>query len=138
MQQQLTLSVVTPERSIVNQVAVEAVVLPGEAGQLTLLPGHINFLTSLRHGTFAYKVGGEWQVAFLSGGFTQVFEGKVTVLAETLDMAQELDLAEAERDLQTLSGALKGLKVGSPEYAATNASRELAISKLNAAKKKIH
>ena len=80
----LVLSVVTPERSIVNDVAVESIVLPGEAGQLTLLPGHINFITTLTHGTFGYKVGDMWQIAYLSGGFTQVFEGKVTVLAETL------------------------------------------------------
>jgi len=135
---ELILSVVTPERSIVNQVAVEAIVLPGEEGQLTLLPGHINFITSLKNGAFGYKISEDWQVAFLSGGFTQVYEGKVTVLAETLDMSHELDLAQAELQLQESSGKLKSLKVGSPEYAAAVAERELAQGRLKAAQKKIH
>lgn len=138
MMKELVLSVVTPERSIVNQVAVEAIVLPGEAGQLTLLPGHINFITSLKQGTFGYKIGEEWQVAFLSGGFTQVFDGKVTVLAETLEMSQELDLAKAELDLQEFTSKLKSLKVGTPEYVEAVTGRDLSQGKLKAAQKKIH
>jgi F-type H+-transporting ATPase subunit epsilon len=135
---ELILSVVTPERSIVNQVAVQAIVLPGDVGQLTLLPGHINFITSLRYGTFGYRVGEDWQVAFLSGGFAQVFDGKVTVLAETLDMSHELDLAQAELRLQELNGRLKSLKVGSPEYDEVVGEREHALGKLKAAQKRIH
>jgi F-type H+-transporting ATPase subunit epsilon len=135
---QLTLSVVTPESSIVTDQAVESIILPGEEGQLTLLPGHINFITPLRPGTFAYKVGGEFQIAFLSGGFAQVFNGNVTVLAETLDMAQDLDLAATELDLAEYKRNLEGMKVGSEEYAATVEKRDLALAKLRAAKGKIH
>lgn len=135
---ELILSVVTPERSIVNDVAVESIVLPGEAGQLTLLPGHINFITTLTHGTFGYKVGDMWQIAYLSGGFTQVFEGKVTVLAETLEMSQELDAAQAEMDLKEIADKLKNSKVGTPEYAELAKEKDLAIAKLKAAQNKIH
>lgn len=135
---ELILSVVTPERSIVNQVAVEAIVLPGEAGQLTLLPGHINFITTLTHGTFGYKVGDMWQIAFLSGGFTQVFDGKVTVLAETLEMSQELDAAQAEMDLKEINDKLKNSKVGTPEYAELAKEKDLATAKLKAAQNKIN
>lgn len=135
---ELILNVVTPERSIVSNEAVEAIVLPGEAGQLTLLPGHINFITSLKHGTFGYRKGENWQVAFLSGGFTQVSNGVVTVLAETLEMSQELDAAKAELELQELNGKLKGLKVGTPEYAQVVSERDLGLGRLKAAQKKIH
>jgi F-type H+-transporting ATPase subunit epsilon len=135
---ELVLNVVTPERSIVSQLAVEAVVLPGSGGQLTLLPGHINFITSLKHGTFGYRVGEEWQIAFLSGGFTQVFEGKITVLAETIDMANELDLAKAELDLQEFQNQLKTQKVGSTEYQSTVESISMAKARVKAAQKKIH
>lgn len=135
---ELVLSVVTPERSIVNDVAVESIVLPGEAGQLTLLPGHINFITTLTHGTFGYKVGDMWQIAYLSGGFTQVFDGKVTVLAETLEMSQELDAAQAEMDLKEISDKLKNSKVGTPEYAELAKEKDLAVAKLKAAQNKIN
>lgn len=138
MKNELILSVVTPERSIVNQVAVEAIVLPASVGQLTLLPGHINFITTLKQGTFGYKVGEEWQVAFLSGGFTQVFDGKVSVLAETLEMSQELDIAAAELDVSEWNTKMKNLKVGSDEYNRAVSERDMALGRVKAAQKKIH
>ena len=135
---ELILSVVTPEKSIVNQISTEAIVLPGEAGQLTLLPGHINFITSLSHGSFGYKVSGEWQIAFLSGGFTQVYDGKVTVLAETMEMAAELDIAAAELQLQEITNKIKNLKVDSPEYATASMIKDMSIARIKAAQKKLH
>jgi F-type H+-transporting ATPase subunit epsilon len=135
---ELTLSVVTPERSILKETAVESIILPGSAGQFNVLPGHTNFLSTLRYGIFAYLVKGEWQIAFLSGGFTQIFDGKVTVLAETVEMAQELDLAKAEHELQTVQGKLKAAKVGTPEYSSLALDLELAKGKVRAAQKKRH
>lgn len=135
---ELTLSVVTPERSILKETAVESIILPGTTGQFNVLPGHTNFLTTLRYGVFGYRVKGEWQIAFLSGGFTQIFDGKVTVLAETVEMAHELDLAKAEMELQTLSTKLKSSKLGTPEYASLSLEAEHARGKVKAAQKKIH
>ena len=134
----LILSVVTPERSIVNHVTVSSIVLPGELGQLNVLPGHTNLITILKEGTFGYRVGDDWQVAFLSGGFAQVYGNQVTVLAETLEMAQELDVARAELDLQEANTKLKSAKVGTPEYAEIAQQKSLAEAKLKAAKNKIH
>jgi F-type H+-transporting ATPase subunit epsilon len=129
---------VTPERSILKETAVESIILPGSSGQFNVLPGHTNFLTTLRYGVFAYRIKGEWQIAFLSGGFTQIFDGKVTVLAETVEMAQELDLAKAEMELTSSMNKLKGAKVGSPEYSSLELDVEHARGKVKAAQKKIH
>lgn len=139
MTNELTLNVVTPERSIVKDVAVSSIVLPGEAGQLDILPGHTNLITVLKQGTFGYRVNGsdDWQIAFLSGGFAQVYGSRVTVLAETLEMAAELDVARAELDLQEANSKLKSVKVGSPEYAIYIAAKTMAEAKLSTSKKKI-
>jgi F-type H+-transporting ATPase subunit epsilon len=134
----LTLSVVTPERSILKETPVESIVLPGAMGQFNILPGHTNFITALRYGVFGYRINGEWQIAFLSGGFTQVFDGKVTVLAETVEMAQELDLAKAELEVQALTTKLKGAKAGSEEYTAFARELEQAGARVLAAQKKLH
>lgn len=134
----LILNVMTPERAMVSQQKVESIVLPAMVGQLTMLPGHANFITTLKHGTFAYKVNGEWQVAFLSGGFTQAYDGKVTVLAETMEMAQEVNVAAAELEVQEIQNKIKAIKVGTPEYSALVEQKDLAISKVKAASKKIH
>ncbi|MGE3261419.1 MAG: ATP synthase F1 subunit epsilon [Bacteriovoracia bacterium] len=138
MTSELILSVVTPERSIVKDLAVTSVILPGELGQMNVLPGHTNLVTTLKHGTFGYRVGNEWQVAFLSAGFAQVYGGKITVLAETVEMAQELDVARAESELGQANSQLKIQKVGSPEYAAATEQKAMAEAKLRAAQNKIH
>ncbi len=134
----LQLNVVTPEKPIVSGVEAEAIVLPGTNGQLTILPGHINFLTSLRLGAFGFKVKDQWEVAFLTGGFAQVVGGRVTILAETMEMSQELNLAEAELALQETIEALKALKPGSPEYSAHSTQRDFAAARVNVAKNKLH
>lgn len=135
---ELILNVVTPERAILKDTPVESIILPGSMGQFNVLPGHTNFLTTLRYGVFGYRVKGEWQIHFLSGGFTQIFDGKVTVLAETVEMAQELDLAKAELEVQSIQGKLKSAKVGTPEYSAFSLDLELARGKVRAAQKKLH
>jgi len=135
---ELILNVVTPERSIVSHQAVESVILPGELGQLNILPGHINFITSLSHGSFGYQVKGEWQIAFLQGGFAQVSNGVITVLAETLDMSNELDVAQAELDITEIQNKMKALKPATPEYAELQSQKVVAQSKLKAAQKKMH
>lgn len=135
---ELNLSVVTPERSIMKETMVDSIVLPGEVGQMNILPGHADFIATLRQGVFGYRSAGEWQIAFLSGGFVQVYGGNVTVLAETVDMAQELDLAKAEMEVQELNAKIKTAKVGTSEYSELVTAREIAQSKLKAARKKIH
>jgi F-type H+-transporting ATPase subunit epsilon len=134
----LKLSVVTPERSILKETPVESLVLPGAMGQFNILPGHTNFITSLAHGVFGYRVSGEWQIAFLSGGFTQVFCGEVQVLAETVEMAQELDLAKAEAEVHSLTAQLKSAKVGTDEYTVLSLALDQASGRVRAAQKKLH
>jgi F-type H+-transporting ATPase subunit epsilon len=129
---------VTPDRSILKETAVESLVLPGAMGQFNILPGHTNFITTLSHGVFGYRVNGEWSIAFLRGGFTQVCGGAVTVLAETVEMANELDLARAEAELQTLTAKLKSVKAGSDEYTVLAKGINEAGSRVRAARKKLH
>lgn len=132
---ELSLSVVTPEKSIVSAASAEAVVLPGELGQMTILPGHINLLTNLQLGSFAYKQGGIWQWAYLTGGFAQVSAGKVNVLAETVELAHEINLAEAELALSNAAEKLKNSKIDSSDYPALVVQKDLAQARVDAAKK---
>lgn len=138
MTTELTLSVVTPERSILKDTAVESIVLPGSMGQFNILPGHTNFVTTLKHGVFGYRINGEWNIAFLSGGFTQVYGGKVTVLAETVEMAHELDAAKSEMELQSLSSKLKSAKLGTTEYTDISHQMELVRTRIRASGKNLH
>jgi F-type H+-transporting ATPase subunit epsilon len=95
----LTLEVVTPTKRVVAPVKVEFVTLTGAHGELTILPGHARLVSSLETGVLRYEVEGskEKHAAVLSSGFVEVKNDKVTVLAETLEMAREIDVERAKK-----------------------------------------
>jgi F-type H+-transporting ATPase subunit epsilon len=101
----LDLEIVTPERRVVAE-TVDEVVVPGSEGYLGVLPGHAPLLTGLGTGEVAYRVGDRFHYVAVSGGFAEVLRERVSILAETAERAEEIDLeralaarARAERDL---------------------------------------
>jgi F-type H+-transporting ATPase subunit epsilon len=93
----IELVIVTPERQLLRESVVEAV-LPGAAGALGILPGHAPLMTELGIGELAYRSAGsnESVVLAIIQGFAEVLGDRVTVLAETAERAAEIDLARAE------------------------------------------
>lgn len=93
----LELIVVTPERQLVNETVVE-VTIPGLEGALGILPGHAPLMTELGIGELSYQQGTSSQPITLAvvRGFAEVLGDRVTVLAETAERAEEIDLARAE------------------------------------------
>ena len=93
--QHFRLEFVTPERTIVQDDVDEAV-LPGEAGDFGVLPGHAPLLALLRVGHMWFRKGPDKQFAFVAGGFAEVTGDRVTVLAQIAERAEDIDLARAE------------------------------------------
>jgi F-type H+-transporting ATPase subunit epsilon len=93
----LELIVVTPERQLVHETVVE-VTIPGLEGALGILPGHAPLMTELGIGELSYRQGTSGQPISLAviSGFAEVLGDRVTVLAETAERAEEIDLARAE------------------------------------------
>ena len=90
------LTIVTPEGQAF-QGRVENVVLPGTEGDFGVLPGHEAFLTALRIGPAEIQTGdGEILYAALTGGFAEVHDDAVTVMARTCEFAHEMDAERAE------------------------------------------
>jgi F-type H+-transporting ATPase subunit epsilon len=87
--------VVTAERQLYNDEA-DTILAPGTEGQLGILPRHAALLTTLKAGEMLIKLGGAEEPFFVSGGFLEVSNNKVTVLAETAEHAEEIDQARAE------------------------------------------
>jgi F-type H+-transporting ATPase subunit epsilon len=92
----IELIIVTPERQLLREKVVE-VTLPGADGQLGVLPGHAPLITELGIGELTYRGqgGSEGTLAIISG-FSEVLGGRVTVLAETAERPEEIDLSRAE------------------------------------------
>ena len=93
----IELIVVTPERQLLRERVVE-VQLPGADGYLGVLPGHAPLMTEIGIGELSYHdvTGKESAHLALVRGFAEVLPDRVTVLAETAERAEEIDLARAE------------------------------------------
>ena len=87
--------VVTAERELYSGEA-DMVVAPGSEGQLGILPRHAALLTTLKAGEMRIKLGGSEEPLFVSGGFLEVSNNQVTVLADAAEHAEEIDQARAE------------------------------------------
>lgn len=116
----LTLEVVNPERRVVLEDQVDSIILPGYFGQMQILEGHVNMMTLLTSGTFAYQVKGEseYHWAVLSGGFAQVTNGKVAVLAEDMQLLHEIEKAKLELRHTEIEHKLRETQTGTVEYDA--------------------
>jgi F-type H+-transporting ATPase subunit epsilon len=93
----IQLIVVTPERQLLRESVVE-VTVPGLDGQLGILPGHAPLMTELGIGELSYLISTSSQPILLAviSGFAEVLPDRVTVLAETAERAEEIDLARAQ------------------------------------------
>lgn len=95
----LTVEIVTPSRILVQEQADE-VNIPGALGYLGILPGHTSLLTQLGQGELMYRRGEQRRYLALFGGYMEVRDDQVTVLADVAENATDIDRvrAEAARD----------------------------------------
>jgi F-type H+-transporting ATPase subunit epsilon len=102
----LLLEIVTPERLAYSD-EVDSVQLPGIEGELGVLPHHAPLVSTLGVGELRIRKGGAEESFAIVGGFLQVLPTKVVVLAETADMASEIDLEKAQEARREAEKALE-------------------------------
>jgi F-type H+-transporting ATPase subunit epsilon len=105
--EKLDLDIVTPERRVIAE-TVDEVTLPGTEGYFGVRPGHAPMLTALHVGEITYTVGGKTSHLAVSGGYVEVLRDRVSVLAETAERAEEIDLGRAEKARDQAEEDLKG------------------------------
>ena len=91
----LTLEIVTPERPLIRE-QVDEVILPAAQGYLGVLPGHTPLLVRLEIGQLSYRKGHETFYLLVAFGFAEILADRVTILAQTAEKAEEIDLKRAE------------------------------------------
>jgi F-type H+-transporting ATPase subunit epsilon len=91
----ILLEIVTPDKLLLSK-DVEEVILPGSEGELGVLPGHCQLLSSLRVGELQYRLDGETHHMTMMWGFVDVTPKRVTVLAEVAEKAEDIDLDRAQ------------------------------------------
>ena len=125
----LTLSVVTPEKQIVFE-EVDQVNVPGIEGDIGILFDHAPILTSLRPGQLSYEKGGEKVVMVVSGGYLEVTDNRVTILAETGEFLHEIDRERAERARSQAEEKLSNPDLSEEEFSETQKKLFRAIARL--------
>ena len=100
------LEIVTPEKLVVRDNAEEAQI-PGANGYIGVLPGHAPLITELGAGEISYRSGGQLHRYATAWGFAEVLPDRVTVLAETVEPAEQIDVSRAQQSLAKAEDALK-------------------------------
>ena len=107
MAENIRLEVVTPEKEVVNEM-VQIVMAPGSLGEFGILAGHTPFMTSLNTGGIHYRdENGKDQYVFVSGGFAEALPDKVTVLAESAEKTDDIDLDRAKAAMERAENRLE-------------------------------
>lgn len=123
--------VVSAEASIFSGL-VEFVALPGEAGELGILPGHMPLMTRIRPGAVRLKLpNNQEELIFVAGGMLEVQPNLVTVLADTAIRGADLDHAKAAQAKQRAEEALSS-QAGTLDYARAQAELAEAVAQLSA------
>jgi F-type H+-transporting ATPase subunit epsilon len=100
------LQVATPERLFVDEQVSEAE-LPGRNGYMGILPGHAPLLSALAPGILTYGSGGNRQAIVIDGGFVEIFENHVRILADSAERPDQVDINRARQDLDAANRALR-------------------------------
>jgi F-type H+-transporting ATPase subunit epsilon len=121
------LEIATPERSLVRETVVRAQI-PGKDGYLGILPDHAALVSELGIGTLTYATaeGGRYVVA-VHGGFVEVADNQVRVLADLAEPGVEIDVARAQRALERWSQ-----QITNPSEGAAPASALAAVMRAEA------
>ena len=129
MSQKLTLTIVTPEKQLVSE-EVDQVNAPGSEGDFGVLYDHAPILTNLRSGQLSYENNGESTALVISGGYLEVTDNRVTILAETGEFLHEIDRERAERARSQAEEKLGNPDLSEEEFSETQKKLFRAIARL--------
>jgi F-type H+-transporting ATPase subunit epsilon len=133
MADHLQLRIVTPVRLVLDEQVLE-VTGPGTLGQFGVLPRHTTFLTSLESGPLSFKTESGTRVVAIRGGFAEVKDDVMTVLAEEALLPSEIDAAQAEADLREATAKLASLGPADDAYAPAQNEQAWAQARLDVAR----
>nr|YP_009244051.1 ATP synthase CF1 epsilon subunit [Gelidium elegans]AMK96293.1 ATP synthase CF1 epsilon subunit [Gelidium elegans] len=127
----LNIRVIAPDKTVWDANA-EEVILPSSTGQLGILTGHVPLLTALDIGVMRVRIEKEWQPIILLGGFAEVENNKITILVNGAEKASEINLEEAQQNLELATNKLTQAKSKKEKIEATQDVRK-AKARLQAA-----
>jgi len=126
--------IVTAERDVYTD-DVDVVIAPGIEGQLGILPNHAPLLTLLQPGELVVRKGSEETAIFVTGGFLEVMQNRVTVLADVAERAEEIDIEKAEEAKRRAEERLR-LRPTEMDLAAAEVALRRALIRIKVAERR--
>jgi F-type H+-transporting ATPase subunit epsilon len=133
----LNLEIVTPER-LAYSGSVDGVQLPGAEGELGILPHHAPLIATLGAGELRIRRGGAEESFAVFGGFVQVLPDKVVVMAESADLASDIDLERANEARRAAERALESGAHEGADLAAARAALQRELVRIRVAERRHH
>ena len=137
MAEKLRLEMVTPYKRVLSE-EVDEVTAPGSIGEFGVLPDHTSLLTTLKVGELTYKKGNETFHVAVNWGYVEVEDNVMTVLVETAEPADQIDVGRAKAALGRAEEALKKLSSEDKEFKIMQAALERAVIRVQVAGKTLH
>ena len=135
MAEKIQLEVVTPERRVLSE-SVDMVTVPGWGGELGILPGHTPLISQLQTGVLTYAQDGKNFQLHVSGGFVEVRDDHVSVLAEVAERPDEIDAARARLSRERLEKQLNAWTGTEEDFEIARAKLERSVVRLQLASAK--
>ena len=132
MAEKIQLEVVTPERRVLAE-PVDMVTVPGFGGELGILPGHTPLISQLQTGVLTYVQEGKSYPLHVSGGFVEVRDDHVSVLADVAELPEEIDSARAKLSRDKLEKQLNAWTGSEEEFEVTKAKLDRSVVRLQLA-----
>jgi F-type H+-transporting ATPase subunit epsilon len=136
MAEKLKLELVTPYKKVLSE-EVDEITASGSLGEFGVLPGHAPFLTSLKIGEFSYKSENTVFHLAVNWGYFEVENDTVTVLVETAERSDEIDLERAKAALGRAEEKLTKLTSEDHEYRIYEAALDRALIRVQVAGKAV-
>jgi F-type H+-transporting ATPase subunit epsilon len=128
--------IVTQERTVFSE-QVDAVNLPSPEGRMGILPNHMVMLTALTFGEVVVRRGGEEEYFAIGGGFAEILPQKVTILADSAEFAEEIDVDRAQRARDHAERAMReGVVVDGESYAQIEAALRRAQVRIDVSRRR--
>ena len=125
----LNLEIVTPEKKVLSE-AVDAVTIPTTSGEIGILQNHAPLISALRSGILSYTRGGATERMVIAGGFVEVSQNNVSILADVAEKAGEINVENARTERDAAERELNAWKGSIDEAEAERERLETAQARL--------
>ena len=115
----MKMTLLTPEKRVLTGAEVDSVVVPAHRGELNILEGHTPLVTTLDTGIMRWKVKGQerFHYAVISWGYCEVYPNGIDILAETADLPEDINLADAQAYIEKAKSRLASESLNDADFA---------------------